>query len=415
MNLTYTTYDQPLLHSLWRMQMRGVRIDIPELEEAKVRVDNEITNLKEEFKSLTDIEDVNVRSFPEMSKYLYDTLNLPKQYKWEKGKRKVTTNEEALEKLFARNPHLPGLKVLLEIRRRRTIRENVLSMKLYEDGKIRTEYGLTKTGRLSSSQDQYGYGTNLMNVPKSKGAWVRALFIPDEGKVFIVADLSQAENMIIAWAARQENLKTWFKNGEDVHAKSGARLFKLPEETFINGPMRTKIKNVRYGRNYDMGMRKFADLLGVPLAEAKEIANDDDRLFPNIRGVYYPQIEAQLMKNRTLSNPLGRRRRFLGKWSPEFLREAYNYIPQSTVADYINWGIIRLDGVLPRRADILLQVHDELVIQCESAQVEEVAILLKENIEYPLIIGGDELTIPLDIEVGLNWRDTVNLNKWKGI
>lgn len=414
MGLTYVNYDQPLLHSLWRMQMRGVRIDIPELEKAKDRVDDEITELKEEFRELTDIEDINVKSFKQMSAYLYDTLNLPKQYKWEKGKRKVTTNEEALEKLFARNPSLTGLKILLEIRRRRTIRENVLSMKLSEDGRIRTEYGLTKTGRLSSSADIFKVGTNLQNVPKSKGAWVRALFIADEGKVFIVADLSQAENMIIAWASRQENLKRWFKDGEDVHAKTGSIMFNLPESTFTNGnPMRTKIKNIRYGRNYDMGMRTFADLLGVSMKEARVIANDDDRLFPNIRGVYYAEIEQQLMRDRTLTNPLGRKRRFLGKWGDKFLREAYNFIPQSTVADYINWGIIRLDRVLPEGADILLQVHDELVVQCEPSQVEEVSRMLKETIEHPLIIGGDELVIPLDIEVGSNWKDTVKLDKWK--
>jgi DNA polymerase I-like protein with 3'-5' exonuclease and polymerase domains len=133
------------------------------------------------------------------------------------------------------------------------------------------------------------------------------------------------------------------------------------------------------------------------------------RTFPNIKSVFQAEIEQQLRSNRTLTNPFGRRRIFYDRWGDDLLRDGYAYIPQSTTADYINAPLPDIESNLPKSASLLLQVHDEICLECDPKDVSECASILKKYIEVPILVGTEEMTIPLDISVGPNWADTVNI------
>ena len=400
----YHEYDNPLMHSLFNMQTRGVKIDQELMASHKDRLEKEIEELHQTIDDDLGYH-INPKSFKDMPKYLYETLGLPKQYNTVKGKKKITTDEKALLKLAKRYPEAPHVTTLLEIRQKRTLKENFLEMKLSEDGKIRTSYGLTATGRLSSSMDVFDIGANLQNIPKRKGKWMRSMFIPDEGKVFVIGDLKQAEAMLIAWFSGDINYKSLFKSGRDVHKLYASLLYSIDFDD-VTESQRSDAKNLRHGKNYAMGAKSLAEHLGVDMKRAKELSNEDDKMFPNVKSVYYTGIEEQLSKNRTLITPLGRKRTFLDRWGQGLFRKAYNYKPQSTVGDIINLALVRLDNSLPIGAEVLMQVHDELVIQCYPKQVPMVAEMLKKEAEIPLLINGEYITIPIEIEWGNDWLNT---------
>ena len=404
----YCEFDNPLQRTLWKMEKRGVRIDVPKLATFYERIQKEIDKLQEELENEIGYK-LNVKSSKQMIKFLYEDLNLPKKRNRQTGN--LSANEEVLTELYKKYPHIKALHLVIEIRRRRTLRDTFLDMNLSEDKRIRTSYGTTETGRLSSKKNLYGIGANLQNIPKRKGKWIREIFIPDEEKVLIKADLSQAEARVVAWLANDPNYKDMFKSGKDIHRLYASLIFNVPYEE-INDAQREKAKLLRHAKNYNMGPGQMAKHLGITITEARRLIAEDDKIFPNINGVFYTMVQRCLQRDRTLTTPFGRKRTFFDRWGDQLLREAYAYIPQSTVADYLNKGLIELNLSLPEGADILMQVHDEVVLQCYPDQVEKVAKLLRKHIERELVINNDTLVIPLDIEVGFNWAEVMDLNKW---
>lgn len=400
----YQEYDLPLLNSLWGMQMRGVQISNRVMKKHSISTKSKRETLENELESVLGYK-LNVKGRTQLKKLLHDDLGLPKMYHKKTGKH--TMDADALTKLDKRYPN-PILKAITKIRKLRTLQETFLELKVDKANRIHTSYGLTENGRLSSSQDIFGSGANLQNIPEL----IRDAFISDEGKVIVVGDLSQAENRIVAWLANELNLKSIFKTDKSVHVVVCSMIFNLREEDILADPnykkskVYKKAKNMVHAMNYDEGPRTFADHVDIPLAEAKSIMNEYDKLFPNIRSVFQAEVQAQLSQNRTLTNPFGRKRTFLGRWGPSLWREAYSCVPQGTVAEIINLGIIRMELRLPPGADILMQVHDEIVLQCYPKDLEEVCRIFREEVEVPIVIKGEELTIPLDISVGPNWKDT---------
>lgn len=395
----YFSYDNPLMHLLLKMQMKGVRIDVKKLEEHKVRIDKEITDLQSKLEEELGYS-LNVKSNKQMTKFLYKDLKFPVKYK--KGSKGPTANEETLTFFSKKYPKVKSLRLVMNIRRLRTLRETFLEMKLSRDKRIRTSYGITETGRLSSSKNIFGEGANLQNIPKRRGEWIRELFIPDKGLTLVTGDLSQAEARVVAWLSQDPNYTAIFKRGGDVHKEYAALLFNVPIEK-VTKKERSIAKNLRHARNYGMGPILLAKELGITKTEAIYLINEDRKIFPNIEGVFWAEVERQLRFNRTLTTPFGRKRTFLARWGDALLREAYAFIPQSTVADYIDSGILRLSQILPKEVNILMQVHDEVVLQCKKEEVSKVIGLIRESIEVPIIIKGEELTIPLEIKTGPSW------------
>lgn len=395
----YHKFDTPLLHCLWRAQRRGVRIDMEALKEHREFIGSELEGAQRELDECVGYP-VNVKSTKAMAKLLYEELGLPIKYHKKTGNQ--TTNADAIEQLGKKFPHVKPLQLILSVRKFRTLSETFLSIEP-EDGKVHTSYGMTDTGRLRSGADITGSGINLQNIPGQ----IRNIYVPDEGKVMIKGDLSQAEARIVAWLAQDDTLKAIFRSGQSVHKMVASLIFGMkPEEVSKESKEYKLAKNMVHASNYAVGVRTFANHVGVEVKEAEKVMREYEKLFPNIKGVFHAGVEAQLRKNRTLINPLGRKRVFFERWGDELKRSAYSHIPQSTVADVINTCWIALDEGLPSGAEVLMQVHDELVLQCYPEQVDLAARMFKKEVEIPLTINGDILVIPVELSVGPNWKDT---------
>src|SRR3989304_7547130 len=269
MNMTewYKTYDVPLMHTLWRMQMHGVLIDQVKLAQNKIDITDKIAALDKLFLDSVGYP-VNPKSHKQMTTFLYDKekgLGLPKKFKH--GTSNLTANEEALTDLYQKTGRAE-VKLLLETRQLRTLKETFLEMKLSPDSRIRTSYGVTETGRLSSSADVFDVGANLQNIPKRKGEWIREMFIPDPGKIWLKADLKQADARVVAWLADDVVLKRLFNSGQDIHKQVAALIFNKPVAE-ITKEERTIAKGIVHATKYGKGTVTFAKQAGITKQRAE--------------------------------------------------------------------------------------------------------------------------------------------------
>ena len=166
-------------------------------------------------------------------------------------------------------------------------------------------------------------------------------------------------------------------------------------------------KKCVHSANYLIGPYLFASLIGVSNPEGK-------RLLERYYGIFqikdwHRRVEEEIKKTRTLTTPFGRKRRFFDRYGDDLLRAAVAYIPQSTASDHINRAAVRIYPQLPESSAILLQVHDEIVIQAKEADVEKVIGLARRELSTPIPIDGRDVVIPIDIQVGGNWKDGVTI------
>ncbi len=161
------------------------------------------------------------------------------------------------------------------------------------------------------------------------------------------------------------------------------------------------IISVTGNSNYDMGPITFAKNAGIPAADTKRLLNQYFATYPGIKNWHY-EIQAKLKRKRELTTPLGRRRIFCGRIGDSLFKEAYAFIPQSTVADLVNQALIEL---YKEGAELLLQVHDSIVVQCEEEKIEETVRLVKKCMTRPVVINGKTIVIPTDIKIGKNWEE----------
>jgi len=399
----YYMIPHPLLDPLMDMQERGVRVDLVAREEAKKEV-NHLIDLTLMTLNKEVGYDVNVNSSKQMCHLLYDELKLPKQINKQTGS--VTANEKALEALSKKVTN-PIFELVLEARGHMKVLSTYLEMPLGKDERMHTGYviGGTTTGRLSSKRSLFYSGGNLQNVPKGV---CRRMFIPDEGKVFIDADLSQAEARIVALISGEMNMQQVFKSGGDIHTQNAARIFGVSADS-VTPDQRQLAKKMVHALNYGLGYKSFAGHCRVSLSESKQLIEKYFTAFPMIRQ-WHMRTENELRKNRTLTNLFGRKRIFFGRWGDDLFREAYAYIPQSTIGDLLNLILIRVFNtvkVLGIDAQILLQVHDSIVVQCKPEDVKRVVAVMHEANDF----NQDGIVIPLEAKVGPNWdacKEVVN-------
>lgn len=401
----YAAQVHALIDPLLLMQDKGVKFDSEKRNKVKREYEREIDALKKRLVGEVGHE-LNTASHPQMVKWLYEELKLSKIYKRrDNGTKTLSADEEALEELYQKTKN-PALKTILEIREREKILSTYLGVKLDRDGRIRCSYMVTgtETGRLSSRASSRGTGTNLQNVPPGI---VRSLFVADDGKVFINADLSQAEARVVAYLSYDRGFIRVFEAGGDIHRKNAANIFNKKEEE-VSDQERQMAKRVVHASNYGMGPRTFAKTAGISEGEAKRLLNQYFATYPGIKN-WQMRVQDTLRRTRCLTTPLGRKRVFFNQWGDSLLKEGLAYLPQSTVADVVNQGLICLYKKAFEGLDILLQVHDSILIQVPEGKVKEGAELLIKCLTVPIEIEGRVLTIPVDIKVGKNWEE---LKKW---
>ena len=388
-------YDQnvnPLIWPLLAMQSHGVAVDIDMRTAAADKVKSEIDEAQTTL-SETVGHDVNVNSPKQIKALLYDELGFPAQYV--RGTKKTTVNAKALNALMKKYQH-PVIDVILEIRKMRKLWGTYLTSPLDEDGRMRCAYGIagTETGRLSSRKTIYNTGGNLQNVPKGIS---RAVVVADPGKIMIQADLSQAEARIVAYVAQDDAMIRIFESEGDAFNKISMMMF----GTEAN---RQRTKKIVHASNYDMGVNTFSVVADISKREARQDLELYHNTFPRIR-VWHLQLQNQLRRTRILETPLGRKRIFFGRWGDQLFKEAYAYIPQSTVAAILNAALMNIFYAMPTGVDYLLQIHDEVVIQAPIERADIVQAALARAFDNTLTIHGREVKIPFTSCTGKTWQE----------
>jgi len=407
----YFDHVHPLLRIYIDIHELGVRIDQEKFQAARERAEEEIQEIRDRLAKtsgtlFTDSPKgepgINVNSSQQLGAYLEAGLGLKKLKKTAKGNYK--TDEETLLEYYRKASGKPReiLGLIRELREKRSELSKELKTKIDSDGRFRTAYLVsgTETGRLSSRKSVYGTGRNLQNVPK----WARDMFIADPGKVLVGADLAQAENRAVAYFCEDENmLKIVHTSEYKIHTLNAALIFnKHPSE--VNEREYPLGKRTTHGANYCMGPITFAKYAEVSTAEAKRLLERYHNTYPRLR-LWHTEVEQQLRTTRRLENPFGRSRYFFGRVDSAMFRAGIAFLPQSTVADAIHRATRKLHPLLPQGAVILLQVHDALVVQCDKEDVDLVSNLMTELLTEPFTINGQELSIPVDLAVGSNWKE----------
>jgi DNA polymerase I len=397
------TLEIPLVPVLTRMERNGVRVDLQVLAGISREVDAQCTAQEAEIQRLAGRE-FNVNSNAQLAQVLYAHLQLPVL---KRGKTGPSTDAEVLEKLAE---HHPMPRVLLEYRLLSKLKStylDALGPLVASDGRLHTTFhqAATATGRLSSSDP------NLQNIPVRTeiGRSIRRAFVADPGWRLISADYSQIELRILAHIAEDPGLLEAFRADEDVHLRTAAEVFSVPTEQ-VSADQRRVAKMVNFGIAYGLSPYGLATRLDIPQEEASAII---DRYFARYAGIrrYLDETVARARRTGVVETLFGRRRLMEDLHSTNRAvaqaaeRAAINMPIQGTAADLIKMAMLRVDAGFRERgltSRMLLQVHDELLLEAPEAQVEEASALVRSAMS-----GVATLRVPLrvDIGVGQSWAD----------
>ena len=414
--------EQPLEPVLAEMEATGIRIDVPYLQELSKEIGTTLERLETEAKEAAGV-DFNLASPKQLGELLFDTLGLDRK-KSRRTKTGYSTDATVLEKLGDDHPVVPLVlehRVLSKLKS--TYIDALPQLVEEETGRVHTDFNqaVTATGRLSSSNP------NLQNIPvrTEYSRRIRKAFLPQDGWTLLSADYSQIELRILTHLSGEEVLQEAYRSGDDVHALT-ARL--LLDKDEVSTDERRLGKTINFGVIYGMGAQRFARETGVSQAEAKDFLAKYKQRYPKVFA--FLELQERLALSRGyVETILGRRRpfhfdrnglgRLLGKDPLEIdldvarrggmeaqqLRAAANAPIQGSSADIIKVAMVQLQATLTSQglpARLLLQVHDELVLEVEPDALEKTRDTVVRTMENAV-----KLTVPLVAEtgVGANWME----------
>ncbi len=400
----YSMIDLPLAPVLARMEHTGILVNAVELRRLSDLMETEIARLTGEIHALAGRE-FNIASPQQLGRVLFEDLNLPSPVKYGKGKV-VSTAADVLETLAA--DHEIARKVL-EYRQltklKGTYVDAIPSLIDSRTGRIHTSFNPTgaATGRLSSSNP------NLQNIPikTNLGREIRAAFVPREGWKLLVADYSQIELRLLAHMSRDPVLLDAFRGGEDIHTRTAAEVMGVPP-MMVTREARNNAKAVNFGIVYGISPFGLAAQLGISRKEAELYIHNYFARYAGVRTFIDATIE-EVRRTGVTKTLFGRERPIpdMNSRNPNARgfaeRTAVNSPLQGTAADIIKLAMIRIDRELEKyRAKMLLQVHDELVLEAPAEEAAEVAGIVKREMEN---VQALEVPLVADVGIGLNWRD----------
>lgn len=388
----------PTLLTLAAMEVRGVHVDSASLRTLATELSARASDSARSAYELIGRE-VNLASPKQLQEVLFEQLEMPKTRATKTG---YSTDAAALADLQASHPH-PFLQHLLDHRDVTKLGQIVetLDASIGSDKRIHTTYLQTgtSTGRLSS------LNPNLQNIPirSEDGRKIRDAFRVGEGfDTLITADYSQIEMRIMAHFSQDAGLIEAFNTGEDLHRFVGARVFGV-EPHDVTGEMRSKVKAMSYGLAYGLSAFGLAKQLGIENKEAKQLMGDYFLRFGGVRD-YLRSVVDEARERGYTETLFGRRRPFPDLNSPNRIlrdaaeRQALNAPIQGTAADIMKLAMVNVEAELVSRrltSRLLLQVHDELVLEAITSEIDEVTEILTRNMQT-----AAELLVPLDVQVG---------------
>lgn len=399
--------EMPLSNILGEMELQGIRLDSEILKESSEQITREIEDLENKIFEYAGVT-FNLASPKQLGEVLFEKLRIIENAKLTKTKQ-YQTGEEVLQKLV--NKH-PIVQLVLDWRTLSKLKSTYLDalpdLVNPKTGKIHTTFQqtVTATGRLSSTNP------NIQNIPvrTDRGKEIRKAFIASsEDYQLVSADYSQIELRVVASVAEDQNMIQAFKNGEDIHTATAAKVFHIAIDE-VTAEQRRYAKTVNFGIIYGISAFGLSDRLGIPQAESRELIANYNKSFPQIEQ-YMTNVIEFARKHGYVETLMGRRRYIQDINSSNGLirknmeRNAINAPIQGTAADIIKVAMIHIDRELKARnlkTKMLLQVHDELIFDVPKEELETIMRLIPQLMENAI-----ELKVPLEVDIrsGNNWYD----------
>ncbi len=399
----YAEVERPLVRVLAEMEVAGIAVDAAKLEAINKELTDETIALEAEVHRLAG-EEFNVNSTPQLRQVLFDRLGLVPQKRTKTG---YSTDAQTLEKMRGEHPIVDTLLRYREVEKLRSTYGSGLLSEIAPDGRIHASFNQTvaRTGRLSSDQP------NLHNIPvrSDLGRRFREAFVPAAGCQLLVADYDQIELRVIAHLAQDPGLVEAFRTGLDIHSTTAARVFGV-EASEVTPAQRARAKMISYGLAYGMEAYGLSQRLSIPVEEATAILEQYFTAFPNVKE--YMARTVGDARARGYTETLFGRRRYLPELdSPNYRvrqaaeRQAMNAGIQGLAADIFKVALVHLAAALRAgsfQSRIVLQVHDEVLVEAPSAEAETVSDLVLEK-----MIGACELSVPLAVHVSraMSWAE----------
>ena len=400
----FNNIEMPLVEVLAQMQVNGMFVDKTELIEIGDKLKQDLEVLTKEIHELAG-ENFNINSTQQLGKILFEKLNLPVIKKTKTG---YSTDVDILEKL---KKHHPIIEKILEYRSltklNSTYVEGLLPYINPNDNRIHSFFHqtITATGRISSTEP------NLQNIPTriELGKTLRKVFKPKEGYIYIDADYSQVELRVLAHISKDENMMHAFLNDEDVHKQAASKVLGIQIDE-VTKEQRSSAKAVNFGIVYGISDFGLSEQLGISRKEAKSYIEQYLEKYSGIKKFMDDIVEEA--KEKGYVETLFHRRRYIPELSSNNYmvrqfgaRAAMNTPIQGTAADIMKIAMINVFNKLKEEkldADLVLQVHDELILECKIEQKDKVAKLLKENME-----NAFKMEVPLKVETSeaINWYE----------
>ncbi len=402
----YNNVELPLVKVLFDMECHGVCIDEQTLQELSVRYNAERNHLKERIYELAG-EEFNVNSTQQLGKILFEKLKIGNGVKKKKESKSYKTTAEELEK-YADESEI--VRCLLRYRKVQKLYSTYIEgfKPLIVKGRVHTPYSqiATTTGRVSS------LSPNLQNIPirTQEGRELRKLFTPSEGNVLIDADYSQIELRLLAHFSGCKELIKAYCEGKDIHATTASQVFGIPLDK-VTSNQRRDAKAVNFGIIYGISAFGLSNDLNITAKQAQEYIDRYFQTYSDVKTYMNKNVETAT-NNGYVTTLLGRRRVINEIKSSNFNvrsfgeRAAMNMPLQGSSADIIKIAMINVFNALNKggyKAKLVLQVHDELVIDCPKNEEAQVAKLLKEEMEKAVILS---VPLTVDLNVGESWFDT---------
>ncbi|WP_394871566.1 DNA polymerase I [Clostridium perfringens] len=394
--------ELPLETVLSSMESIGFKVNKDILDELSIKFKRELEETQKEIFELAD-EEFNINSPKQLGKILFEKLDLPVIKKTKTG---YSTNAEVLEKLKDKHPIIEKITYFRQLSKIYSTYVEGLKSVIDTDGSIHSTFNqtVTTTGRLSSTEP------NLQNIPikYEMGREIRKVFIPkEEGDLLISADYSQIELRVLAHISGDENMIDAFNHHSDIHTKTASEVFKVPVEE-VTPLMRSRAKAVNFGIVYGIGDFSLSQDLNISRKEAKEYMDIYFERYPKIKEYISKVINEAQTKGYVLT--MLNRRRYIPEANASNKivkalgeRLAMNAPIQGTAADIIKLAMVNVYNKLKElnlNSKLILQVHDELIINVVKGELDIVKKLLKEEMENTI-----KLSVPLDVDVnvGEDW------------
>ncbi len=395
--------ELPLVDVLRRLELRGIRMDVPRLAAITEKVKAELATLEAEIYELAG-KQFTIGSPQQLGTVLFEELGLSRK---RRGKTGFSTDARVLQSIRDEHAIIPKIERWRELNQLTKTYLDTLPLLVDGNSRLHTtfEQTIAATGRLSSTNP------NLQNVPVRTplGQEIRGCFDAPEGRVLLSADYSQIELRLLAHLAGEDALKEIFRTGQDVHTATAAKVFSLPPEE-LTGGHRSKAKMVNYGIVYGLSSYGLAERLNIDRTEAQEIIDAYLDQFPGIRGFIESSVDqakdqgyVETMWHRRRQIPELRARNFQVRQLGE--RLATNTPIQGTASDVLKIAMLRVEQARAPygdRAMLVLTVHDELLVECEEALADEVAPLVAEAMTG---LWQHEPPLVVDVGVGKTWLD----------